>query len=506
MTNITDKKFKGSALAYGLVIMTMVMIILVSIIGYIVSQLKFSANRIEREKALQIAEAGIYHYRWYLAHATDGMDAQQLKAFWNSSSTLGVSGAYDVEYKDPETSVPIGKYTISLDAPEAFSTIATVTAKGETYRMPGVTRTVSVRFRRPSWSEYMYIVDGFLNIGAGADVYGRAHSNFGIHMDGVAHNAMTSYNPTFIDPDHTSTHNPEFGVHTHVGTRDPVAPPYDPLNPWPDGTVPNRSDIFMGGRQLPVPKIEFNGVSADLANMRNEVTNNGTNTTDHCTASGCYFNNSGSGRRLILKTNGDFDVCKVYRYDNYLDLNDSNATYAIDRYLTPSGTRCNTCSGACLATHTIPQNGIIFVEDNIWVEGTINDKIVTIAADNAADNADIYIGINNIAYTNHDGRDIIGMVAKRNIAIIRDCQTNLLVEGALIAQTGRRFRDSGDYASNKSSLTMNGALASFLQPYVNADGYGFTDRTYNFDNNLLYFPPPYFPTGTEYSIDLWEEL
>jgi hypothetical protein len=28
----------------------------------------------------------------------------------------------------------------------------------------------------------------------------------------------------------------------------------------------------------------------------------------------------------------------------------------------------------------------------------------------------------------------------------------------------------------------------------------------NFDNNLLYYPPPYFPTGTEYSIDLWDEL
>jgi hypothetical protein len=39
-----------------------------------------------------------------------------------------------------------------------------------------------------------------------------------------------------------------------------------------------------------------------------------------------------------------------------------------------------------------------------------------------------------------------------------------------------------------------------------SDGTGYTNRILIFDNNLLYWPPPYFPTGTEYSIDLWEEL
>ena len=500
-----QKKIKGSAIAYGLVIMTVVLIILTSIMSYIVSQIKFSSNRIEREKAFQIAEAGIYRYRWYLAHATDGMDAQQLKAFWQSSSTLGVSGDFETEYNDPETGETIGRYTIHLDPPNVYSTIVKITSTGRTDKMPGVVRSVRARFRRPSWSEYMYIVDDFLNIGSGAHVYGRAHSNFGIHMDGVAHNAMTSHAPTFIDPDH-SNHNPEFGVHTHVGTRDPVAPAYDPLNPWPDGTVPNRPDVFMGGRQFPVPKVEFNGVSGDFSNMRTEARSPGGTTLNGCTATGCYFDGTGSGRRIILKTDGNFDVCTVYRYDNYQNANDNNATYAIDRYQNPSGTRCNTCSGSCRLTYAIPQNGIIFVEDNVWVEGTIDNKRVTIAADNAADTADIYIGINNLRYTNHDGRDIIGLVAKRNIAIVEACQTNLVIEGALLAQTGKRFRNSGEYGTNKSSLTMNGALASFLQPFVNSGGYGFSTRTYNFDNNLLYFPPPYFPTGTEYSIDLWEEL
>ncbi len=501
-------------MAYGLVIMTVVMILLVSIIGFINSQLKFSSNRIEREKAFQIAEAGTFYYRWYLAHATDGMTAQQLKAFWQASSTLGVSGDYEVEYKDPETGEPIGKYSIHLDPPDIFSTVATVTSTGWTYKMPGVTRKVKARFRRPSWSEYMYIVDGFLNIGSGANVYGKAHSNFGIHMDGVAHNSMTCYVPSFTDPDHAN-HNPEFGVHTHVGTRDPVAPAY----PWPAGTVPNRPDVFMGGRQFPVPKIDFNGVSADFTNMRNEATNNGTDLSNHCTANTCYFDNS-YGRRIIF--NGStMSVCRVATYDMDTTSPPHTGTYAITAYrknnnsgncsVTCNSLSCPVCSGQCAptpASYTIPSDGIIFVDNNVWVEGTVNNKRVTVAANNAAGTADIYIGINNIQYTNNDGRDIVGLVAKRNITIIRDCQNNLRIDGALLAQTGKRFRDSGTYGCsyNKNSLTMNGALASFLQPYVNSGGCGFNTRTYNFDNNLLYYPPPYFPTGTEYSIDLWEEL
>jgi Tfp pilus assembly protein PilX len=489
-------KFKGSAIAYGLVIMTVVSILLVSIIGYIISQLKFSSNRIEREKTFQVAEAGIYYYRWYLAHATDGMTAQQLKAFWQNAGTLGVSGDYTENYTDPETGVLIGTYTIHLDPPDVYSTIATVTSTGESANMSGVTRTVKARFRRPSWSEYMYIIDDFLNIGAGAEVFGRAHSNFGIRMDGIAHNSMTSLNPRFQDSSYGNRWS--FGVHTTDAPADPNAPAY----PWPDGTVPDRPDIFMGGRQFPVPRVDFNGVSADFTSMRNEATANGTNLTNHCTASGCYFDNTRSGRRITFLSNGTMDVCWVSAYDV--------STFAITSYRRGNNSgNCATCTGQCAPqNYAIPNNGIIFVDNNVWTEGTINNKRVTVAADNAADTADIYIGMNNINYTNYDGRDVVGLIAKRNIAIVRDCQNNLRIDGALLAQTGKRFRDSGTYGCsyNKNSLTMNGALASFQQPYVNSGGCGFTTRTYNFDNNLLYYPPPFFPTGTEYAIDLWEEL
>jgi hypothetical protein len=40
----------------------------------------------------------------------------------------------------------------------------------------------------------------------------------------------------------------------------------------------------------------------------------------------------------------------------------------------------------------------------------------------------------------------------------------------------------------------------------NEKAVGFQGKLINYDNNLLYFPPPFFPSDSYYSIDLWEEL
>jgi hypothetical protein len=240
-----------------------------------------------------------------------------------------------------------------------------------------------------------------------------------------------------------------------------------------------------------VPKVSFNGVLMDLDNMENEAGQIFGGSTDNY------------ARRIILKTDGTFNVCRVRSYDSGSLAIATSSGY---RNNNNSG-NCDSCSGSCLATYPIPDDGIIFVKNNVWVEGTVNDRRVTIVASNASSSlSNIYLGINNLRYTNNDGRDVIGLVAKNNIQITRDCQTNLEINGALLAQSGKVSREEYDSAYNKSSLTINGALASFLQPYFNHGTKGFATRTYNFDNNLLYNPPPYFPAGTEYSIDLWDEL
>ena len=518
---------RGSMLVYALVITATVGILLSSIIGFVVQNLKFSSNRAAREEAFQVAESGIYSYRWYLAHATDGMNAQQLKAFWQDSGTLGVSGPVEADYTDPGTGNVIGHYSLVLDPPDPSSTIATITSTGTATSDAGVSRTVKARFRRPSWSEYIYLVNDFVNFGSAAEVFGKVHSNTGVRFDGLAHNSVTSLSSSFDDPS-ISGSALKFGVHTTKPTADPNAPSY----PWPAGTVPNRPDVFEGGRQFPVPEVSFTGVSSDLVSMKQEASS----------GNGHYFDCSGAGRRIILKADGSFDVCTVNAYDlgtlnitNYF----GTVTNAIGSYSSTNGNPCVTTASCASSSFTwvsssnhnrgkctvnfqnmsIPNDGIIFVEDNAWVEGQVSDRRVTIAAANLVQDAtcgstlaNVFLGYHsaaNLLYTYYDGRDVIGLVGQKNVQIGRDCPNNTIIDAALLAQdqTGKVFRKSEDYCSaNKNNLTINGAIASYLQPYFNSGSCGFSTRTYNFDNNLLYYPPPYFPTGTEYSIDLWEEL
>ncbi len=496
----TTKK-RGSALVYALVITSATSIILLSLMQYIVSQIKFGYNRVEKEKALQIAESGIYYYRWYLAHQTAGKTAQQVDNFWQNGSPLGVSSKYTAAYEG------IGEYEIDVIPPDEGSTIVQVKSVGYTYKEPNMKRTVKVRFRRPSWSEYAVLANDFMRFGEGTDIYGKVHSNKGIRMDGTARNMVTSLVPTFDDPDHGNAN--EFGVHTHRN-----APPasgvndaFRPLEALPN-VAQSRMDVFEAGRQFPVSEVSFNGVLTDLALMKDKASNGETMIND-CDADGCYFKDHNNyGRRITLNSNGTMSVCRVSQYDSGSFF--SPATYNITKYRRNDNLgNCTTCSGQCAPTiYTIPDDGIIFVEDNVWIEGTINGKKITIASADVSGNpeTDIYIGYGNLLYTNFDGSDIIGLVAQRNITAIYGSLDHLTIDAALLAQSGRVGMDHYN-GLHKNTLTLNGSIASYNRyGFSYTDGTGYDNRILNFDNNLLYYPPPYFPTGTEYSIDLWEEL
>jgi len=485
---------KGSAIVYALIIMSVVAILLTSILQYIVSQMKFNTNRVERERAFQIAEAGVYYYRWYLAHVTAGMTASQLETFWESEAPGGMKEYDEVEYKDPETQIGIGRYKIIVEKSNPQSTVVMANVTGWTYIEPEAVREIQIRFRRSSWSEYIFLSNSFLNFGNQSEVFGKVFSNNGIRFDGIAHNTVSSLLPSFNDPTYGGNRQ-EFGVHTTVEPADPSAPSY----PWPDGTVPDQPDVFMGGRSFPMPEVSFTGVMTDLDYMKSQAQN----------GFGKYFDNSGLGRRINLKSDGTYNMCVVdtaqinlHTISKYKKINCNTGNVV-------SGT-CNSCSGECLCNYPIVNNGVIFIEDTAWIEGSINNKRLTIAAANltgSGNEADIYIGIsnNNLRYAAYDCDNILGLVAQKDIRVLNKCPTDFIVDAALLAQGGVvGINDNG--FSGKDSLTFNGAIASFLQPYFMHGFSGFALRVYNFDNNLLYCPPPYFPTGTEYSIDLWDEL
>jgi len=534
-TRISNKKIntkKGSILAYVLVMVVVIAITMTSLISYITSQVSFSKDRVEREKAFQIAEAGAYYYRWYLAHKIAGKTAEQIKTFWQSENPLGVAAPVQIEYRDPEGG-PIGVYEISVTKPASGSTIVAVRSTGWTYKKPSAKRIVQVRFRRPSWSENSVLANDDMRFGSGTVITGKLHSNKGIRFDGIANNVISSTLGTYDDPDHAGGN--EFGVHTHVNMppASGVNDAYRAAEALPN--VPaSRADVFKAGRVFPKVQVDFNAIVSDISFMRSQAT--------------IKFDNTGKGQHIKLKVDGTMDVCKVNAFDatsnaitNYAGIvKNGSAANNNKPCITTTAACCTaaTCvwikpsdhsKGQCisLTNYTIPDTSIVFVANNLWLEGTVDEKQVSFVAAELPDepgytggNKDVFLGMNNLLYANSNGlsngTDIIGVIAQRNVEILKNSQNNLTIDAALLAKEGRVGRNA--YGSNKSTITINGSIATNLRygfAYTGntyncgggvfvGDGYCF--RNINFDNNLLYFPPPYFPTGTEYSIDLWDEL
>lgn len=471
------KGLKGSSLAYMLVIMTIVMILLTAIVGFVVSQLRYSMKQHDREKAFQIAEAGIHFYKWYLAHQLDGKTAGQVQAFWDAETALGQAMPYTRDFES-------GQYTLTVTPPDATETIVYIESVGQTTKSPEMTRTIGVRMRRSSWSENSVLTHEAVRFGAGTEVFGKIHSNGGIRFDGLAHNLVTSSVGSYNDPDHTG--NDEFGVHTHVN-----APPGSGVNETfrsaeaPPSSVPNRTDVFEAGREFPIAPIDFNGVLSDLNLMKEEAVAqvNGSR----------YFDNTRQGRHIILKADDTFEIRTVQSFNA--------STNEIGNY------------NGGWATYAIPDNGVIFVENNVWLEGTVNGRRIMVVAANLISSSlkTVYLG-KDLRYTNYDCSDMIGVIGQKDVEVYRGSNDILRLDAALIAQNGRvgRANYTGPTAL-RDTITIFGSIASHDRygfAWADAMGNhvsGYETRNLYYDNNLLYCPPPYSPTGSQYEMDLWEE-
>jgi hypothetical protein len=256
-----------------------------------------------------------------------------------------------------------------------------------------------------------------------------------------------------------------------------------------------------------VPAIDFVGLTGDLAKMKSDAQANGK-----------YFAASGAqGYHIILKTNDTFDIYKV----NNLEPTPNGCTSVVGQQDWGTWSIKAVNGEVFLANYPFPANGIIFVEDNLWINGQINGARITIAAgrfpDNPAQRKSITVN-NNLLYTNYDGTDVIALVSQGNINAGLVSANTLRIDGALIAQNGRVGRyyyrpPSGNQSRCspyhvRDEITLYGMIATYERyGFHYEDGTGYQIRNIIYDANLLYGPPPSFPlTSDKYEILSWEEI
>ncbi len=460
-------------------------------ITWVSGSIRITQNALYKEQAFQIAEAGIDYYRWHLAHnQSDFQDG------------TGQPGPYVHDFHDKDGNV-IGTFTLTITPPIVGSTLVTIKSEGRVTSSPSIKRAVQTKLAIPSFAKFAVVANDFMRFGDGTEVFGPIHSNNGIRFDGIAHNLVTSTVATFNDPDHTG--NNEFGVHTHVNNPGGgVNDSFRALEAPPTNPVPNRIDVFKVGRQFPVPQSDFIGITNDLSLIKSNAQSGGK----YLAPAG----GSSPGYHIVLKNNDTYDVYKVTNLASASN-NCSNTSSGEADWGTWSIRASN--GQTFIGNYANPANGLIFVEDNVWVDGAINTARLTIAAGKFPDNPNQRKNIivnNDLTYTNYDGRDVVGLIAQNNITVGMVSDTDLKIDAALMANNGRvgrhYYTSSCSPYHTRNSITLYGMIGTNQRygfAYVNGTGYD--DRIITYDANLLYGPPPSFPlTSDKYTTISWEEI
>jgi len=434
-----------SALVFGSIAMT----ILVSVVsGYAVSENRASVRKHNRELAFQIADAGINYYRWHLAH--DKEDYQD---------GTGEDGIYLHEYYDKDNNL-IGYYSLNITPPSSGSTVVTIESTGWTIEQPESDRILKARVGFPALTDYAFLTDADAWIGDSEVTHGKFHANGGIRYDGVGDAPITSAVLTYT-------------CQEHHGCGGGQAKP----GIWGDGT----SNLW----NFDVPAEDFDAVTVKLSEIEQNA--------------GLSFSSSGKqGWFFDFQSDGTINVQKVNSTNCYKgqDVND-NKKYWFCLDIRSLGSVIN---------YPMPANGYIYVEDTVWVEGTVNGR----ATIGTGEDESIILN-DDIIYQEKNGEHVLGLIASENILIPHDSPNDLEIDAAILAQNGaaKRYYYSGNTKDNLSIYGSVITAGAWTWSWVSGGGSvvsGYKNTTSNYDVNLTYNPPPGFPVGSEYNLITWEEV
>lgn len=435
----------------------------------------------ERNEAFDVAEAGLEYYRWFLSHFPG-----------NTTNGTGHAGPYMVTYADPETGIA-GTYSLSVAANSACGTVQSidVTSTGSPSDAPNISSAVWARYAQPPVSQYSMIVNASTWFD-GTVFHGPMHSNGGLRMDNTSNNALVSSSLS------TWSCSSSFGCS-------------------PTRTV---AGIFGNGMNqnlwsFPTPQVDFAAIAASFSSLKTIAQNMGL----------YYARISTNGKpnlgyHLIFNGNGTVTVKKVTAVNGNLtsipvDGSTGYGSTARDYSLISTETT--------LGTYTIPSNcGVIFIEDNAWIEGAVSSKVTVVAAN--VTTAGIYPNIvlpNNITYTAFDGTAGLTAIASHNVLIGPNTPQDLTLDGIFIAQSGAFGRNLYDCSTPsyqyRGKLFLLGTIVSMLRQnnywlggcssgQGNWSGYPDNTWTFVFDRQNSTNPPPFTPvTSTQWQFVDWRQ-
>lgn len=448
---------KGIIVTWVIVFGAIFLLLLSGLLSFILLQHRQSLEKAAWHKSLHIAESGIDYARWRLIHAEDD---------FSFSGTKSLAG--------------IGEYRLEISPPSGCTPAAVITSTGSTFDFPALERSVRIQYAKPSLAKYGFLTNSNVWFGPNEELNGPFHSNGGIRMDGSQNSLSTSAKETYVC-------GPEHGC----------SPAQEKPGIWGGGEGGEK-----GLWQYPVPAVDFDLVTQDLAALKEDAQSSGiyiSQPVDH-------------GYHIQFQPDGTIDVFrvkglkqKVWGWNGEDWVHESNS---ID-------------SEEFVASYPLPADcSPIFVENNVWVDGIVSGRAILVAAElpEKPQKLKKIIIQNNIDYLNQDS--VLGLIGQSDILIPLYSADNLEIKAAMLAQKGHVFRyyypqwssePYKTYALRNNIRTYGSIISNTLWTFTWVDeteqvvsGYQSTGMDY--DPNLTYSPPPYFPTAGQQEFLRWEEL
>lgn len=464
----TDKQ-QGSIIIFSIVFTSLFITIMGGMLSLLVYQNRLAKKLQARESALQIAEAGVNYYRWHLTH--DKNDYADGTA--DVCAYPAACGPYTHAYYDP-LGGKIGEFELYITPPPADSTVVAIKSTGRLDDSIKQYRIVEAKYGIHSLAAYSLLTNSDAWFGNTEHFMGPLHSNGGIRMDGTNDSIVSSALSTYT-------------CSSNQGCS-------------PDETKPGVWGAGSGSGlwKFPVSSVDFNTISLSLSQMQ----------IDSQTSSGVHYSDSGAeGYRIVFKNDGTFDVYRVNTLKTAVQQRTDNWTV-----LEPEWVADEPNNQTLLENKPAPANGIIFIEDNVWVEGIVKGRFTLVSAKLTGIPTDYTtIRINsNITYLARDGSNILGLIAEKDIKVPQYAPSVLTIDAIMLAQNGRVFYNY--YWSHRVKISIevyggiitNNAWAwSWTENNVIIDGYDQATSAYN--NDAAFSPPPSFPNTGEYTLISWKE-
>ncbi len=468
---------KGGAIIVVLVFAGIFVIGVGALLQFVLQQSQSGRGKEVKEKAMQLAEAGLEYYKWHLAHNPDSE--------WSGT----------IEYQDPQSNARVGEFIITTTVNRQCGEIMTrdISVEGRVDEDTRFTRTISARYMYPSVANYSYLIDSDVWAGSSRTITGPYYSGGGIRMDATHNSIVTSGVSTW-------TCDGSFGC----------SPTVSKAGVWGVGSNP---ELW----QYPAAStIDFANIQVDYADLKSKSQSDGH-----------YFSSvsNGVGDRgyhIIFKSDGTFDMYRVDSASYNWGWDSSGSAHRDYHTIT---------SESFIGNYTIPSDcSLLFIEDQVWLEGVVSGRVTLVAAD-IVNNYDPNIILhNNLTYATGADVDGITIIGEHDITISAKSPEYLTLNGIFVADSGKFGRyhyveNPGYYwdygiwnwvyaygvgtTQDLETLTINGTVVSSERTgtswgyWIYRWGYGwieedsgFANRVNSYERVQAFNPPPFAPSAS----------